>query len=707
MVRASPRSRRSCFSAHLAARARSWKPDGTSDAAAGEPGGDQLLRRSSRGFPAAADTLAGLFMYHEINGVAAATRRSIRPRMRTPHRGPSRRSVVSAGRSSSTEAGARTRSAGTTRPIQPTVPKNIYPIVPANLTQPPPNGISCVDNRFLSRSPLGRRRNPQHTWADPLPDFAANIRNDPTGRVVKWASRSSGAPTADLGAPRTKYSQADINDHSPAGGTTKGAPWITTLIYQSIADPNGYYIAFEDQPMCTLSWRGCTSGNPPQANTPGNGNDGDFNDFVFYVSGIDCAGGGQACDSGMPGICAGGTTQCANGGMDIKCRQDIQARPETCNLLDDDCDGIIDNPDAPGLCPTGQVCSRGVCVSPCSPTEFPCGPPTVCDTTDGLCKDPACMNANCAMDQICDQGVCVGGCDGVVCPPGQVCRIGNCVDPCQGITCGSGQVCEGGACLAACGCRNCPSGKVCSLKAAPDPSAGTCIDKGCDKVTCKAPMVCVQGECKDGCAGVQCPAAQVCSDGQCAIPDGRHRHSSARRRRVDDGDRWQHRNGRANQHRRHDRRGRELRHRRGRYRVGRLVDGARRRHHDLQLRHLERPRRERPRAPAGGARCRFGSPSRARGRSTPPLIGKAQITKAREPGRSYRHELTGRATVGRRISKSAGPSSPVARPRCSRSRPSGGRPSSSRSRARRSSSGRSRRSRRRGSPSSRGRRRGR
>ncbi len=61
--------------------------------------------------------------------------------------------------------------------------------------------------------------------------------------------------------PETKYSQADLNDHSPSSAPTNGLPWITTLIYQSITDPNGYYLAFEDEPMCTASWHGCNSGS--------------------------------------------------------------------------------------------------------------------------------------------------------------------------------------------------------------------------------------------------------------------------------------------------------------------------------------------------------------------------------------------------------------------------------------------------------------
>ena len=465
---------------------------------------------TGRGFPASADTLDGLFATNEINGGENPPLDSIMdahttPGTFSPQCGLSGTIVL--------HGGGCKNALGWYNATDPaTVPSTIYTLVPANLTQPPPNGIACADGDFCPLATRTTTQAPQHSWADPLPDFAANIRGNPNWAGGPVGFALMGVPNGQC--PQTKYSQAEINDHSPAGPPTDGKPWVTTLIYQSNTDPNGYYIAFEDQPTCTASWRGCNPGSETQALVAPNGNDGDFNDFVFYVSGIDCKGGGQACDTGMSGICAGGTTQCANGGMDIKCRQDIQPRAETCNLLDDDCDGIIDNPDAPGLCPSGQVCSQGVCVSPCSPTEFPCGPPNACDQTDGLCKDPACMNVTCGSDQTCYRGVCIGGCDNVVCPPGQVCRIGNCVDPCAGITCADGEVCEGGACLAKCGCRDCPSGKTCS-------SDGTCVDTGCDKMQCNPPSsVCVGGACQDGCAGVKCPSGQNCYQGECAIPDG-------------------------------------------------------------------------------------------------------------------------------------------------------------------------------------------
>lgn len=54
---------------------------------------------------------------------------------------------------------------------------------------------------------------------------------------------------------------------------------------------------------------------------------------------------GQACDNGERGVCyEAGVTVCAPGGFDTQCNAPAGTPnpPETCNLLDDDCDGRVD-----------------------------------------------------------------------------------------------------------------------------------------------------------------------------------------------------------------------------------------------------------------------------------------------------------------------------------------------------------------------------
>ncbi len=475
------------------ARAQLKEPDGTALPQPANPA--EVTEMMSRGFPANSVTLPGLFMYNEINGgdptLDWINDAHITPGTFSPQCGFTGQIVLHGGGCANALGWYNVTPGSTTPP--PTA--QIYTLVPANLMQAPPNGISCQDTTFcpLAEMEMDPNHVGQHGWVVYVwnaTSIASNT-NYKGGQVGFALIGNSGQ------CSQTKYSQAELNTIS----TQYKVPWVTTLIYQSTVNPSAYYIAFEDLPMDPTGWNK-------------NGCDGDFNDFVFYVTGLDCEGGGVDCPTGMPGICADGTTQCSNGGMTITCEPNLKKATEVCNGLDDDCDGIVDNPEAPNLCPTGQVCSQGTCVFPCTNDEFPCGPPTVCDSADGLCKDPSCVGVVCGSEQICYQGICLGGCNGVICPDGQVCRLGNCVDPCANVTCDSSQVCDNGVCVAPCSCRACPSGQTC-LK------SGSCVDTGCDKVTCNPPStVCVKGACQDGCQGVVCPTGQVCSDGECAIPDG-------------------------------------------------------------------------------------------------------------------------------------------------------------------------------------------
>jgi len=271
--------------------------------------------------------------------------------------------------------------------------------------------------------------------------------------------------------------------------------WKMALAYRSTKLPNSYYLAFED-------WEGADANS-------WQGNDGDFNDKVFRIDGVICQGGGMPCDTGMQGVCAQGVTECQIG-AGITCKPTIRSSPETCNNLDDDCDGMVDN--GTSLCTQANyVCSKGVCIPKCDDSEFPCAVGLKCDT-DGLCKDPLCAVKDCPGGQVCQNGNCVGGCDGVTCPLGQICQLGVCRDPCAGVSCTSGEVCEMGACVTGCACRACAAGQICVTGGALD---GQCVDTGCNTMTCPAGTVCRKGSCDDACTGAVCPGAQACHNGMC------------------------------------------------------------------------------------------------------------------------------------------------------------------------------------------------
>ena len=459
----------------------------------------------NRGFAADAITLAGVFKYHVIGTTAGGDMAidpiedaQITPGTFSPQCGLSGTIVLRGG-------GCKNALGWYNATIPATVPTQIFPLVPADLMPAPPVGIGCTTPDFC---PLASRATtqPQNRWADPLPEFAGNIRGSAnwTGGPIGFAM--IGVPNSQC--PQTKYSQAELNNKNAAG-----MPWISTLIYQSIADPNAYYIAFEDQPSCTASWKGCNPGST-QPITSG-GNDGDFNDFVFYVSGITCKDGGRPCEvAGQMGICSTGVTQCASGGMATTCVPAVTPQPEKCDAVDNDCNGFVDDGD--GLCPMGSVCDKGTCVRACDEGEFKCLFGLTCDM--GFCKDARCISVTCGKDQVCIAGTCVGGCDGVTCPHGQVCRVGQCVSPCDGVTCEAGKVCEGGACQPPCGeCRDCASATTKCVESGA--KKGVCVETGCESITCPAGQVCKAGACQDGCKDVKCPSGQACMNGACMMSD--------------------------------------------------------------------------------------------------------------------------------------------------------------------------------------------
>jgi MYXO-CTERM domain-containing protein len=317
---------------------------------------------------------------------------------------------------------------------------------------------------------------------------AADIRTD--------AAYAGGQIGFALVGGQTFYTEARFNPQCTSCATP--GPWIMAVIYPSTTTANAFYIAFED---------GTVGSSPSSFN-----NDGDYNDYVFLFEGITCTGGGEPCDTGMPGICAAGLTQCTRSGTE--CAPSVVGRAEICNGLDEDCDGMVDDGE---LCATGFVCDRGTCVGRCGSGEFTCDFGLSC-SADGFCVEEACAAVDCPAGEVCRGGDCMAPCDGVVCPFGDACRAGRCVDPCAGVACDDGQVCEAGVCVESCECAACATGLTCV------PTAGLCAEPSCVDVACALGTHCVVGACVDDCAGAMCPAAQFCVSGRCEDapppPDG-------------------------------------------------------------------------------------------------------------------------------------------------------------------------------------------
>ena len=127
-------------------------------------------------------------------------------------------------------------------------------------------------------------------------------------------------------------------------------------------------------------------------------------------------GSGAACSTGQQGVCSAGTTVCSAGA--IACNRNVAPSAETCDGLDNDCNGVVDNGNPGGgtTCSTGQlgVCSAGTtaCTSgaiACNQNVAPSA--EVCDGKDNDCNgvvdngNPG-GGAACSTGQL---GVCAAG----------------------------------------------------------------------------------------------------------------------------------------------------------------------------------------------------------------------------------------------------------------------------------------------------------
>jgi len=381
----------------------------------------------------------------------------------------------------------------------PPAPNEIYELIPSNvetymqcMTQNgeiQPEGTGFCPLGWDNHHPYNP---PQLAWVPRVFD-SGEIAEDPRylGGYVAFAL--IGDP--DSQCNQTKHSIAAHNDRN-----SSGEPWITTLIWQSTLDPEGFYVAFEDLKMSPEDWHN------PGAGAQGS-NDGDFNDFVYYITGISCKGGGQPCDTGLLGACSLGRTDCEIEGVPPTCRAIIQPGAELCDNVDNDCNGLVD--DGEGLCQEGFACDQGVCVKACGTGEFACDIGLVC--ASGICINEICAGIECPAGQACRDGSCVDPCEGRTCPERQECQLGRCVDPCAAVSCPAGRVCERGLCVSTCQCRGCPEGLVCG-------DDGLCADPACAGVPCEAGLVCKLGACVDPCAGVNCPGGAACVAGVCQDP---------------------------------------------------------------------------------------------------------------------------------------------------------------------------------------------
>lgn len=210
-------------------------------------------------------------------------------------------------------------------------------------------------------------------------------------------------------------------------------------------------------------------------------------------------GGGGGCNTGMPGVCAAGTNQCSGGAL--TCMGNVGPAAETCDNEDDDCNGVIDNgnPGGGGACNTGLpgICGAGTltCVGgglSCQQNNVP-----VAETCGNGLDD------NC--NGLVDDGCGGGGCPFDLCTSPGLPQVNGC-DPCVTQVCAVDGFC----------CTNSWDG-ICVGEVETVCGRADCISPACAHLVCTAGVALANG--CHACVTQVCAADAFCCstswDGLC------------------------------------------------------------------------------------------------------------------------------------------------------------------------------------------------
>ncbi len=186
---------------------------------------------------------------------------------------------------------------------------------------------------------------------------------------------------------------------------------------------------------------------------------------------------------------------------------------ETCNGLDDDCNGQTDE----NTCDDSNVCTTDACVIDnmgvvCAhePTATVCSDGNACTIGD-LCEGTACKPGVAAP---CDD---LNPCTDDACLPASGCSfVANTLACDDGDACTTGDQCQGGACISG-GAKICDDGLVCTLDSCDKTSGCVAVplDGSCDDGNaCTLGDACQGGACLPG-AATTCDDGLVCTTDSC------------------------------------------------------------------------------------------------------------------------------------------------------------------------------------------------
>ncbi len=287
---------------------------------------------------------------------------------------------------------------------------------------------------------------------------------------------------------------------------------------------------------CRVTTQACVNGAPGMC-TPGNPTTELCDDIDNDCDGMvddGNPGGGGACTTPLPGVCATGVQTCSFG--TLVCAATVQPSPEVCNGLDDNCNGVVDdgNPGGgqscptgvPGLCATGtSTCSNGNIT--CTQTVFPAA--EACDGLDNNCNGQADENnpggggvcTVAGQQGLCAQGAfsCTGGtlvCAQTVQPTSETCdnKDNDCDGTIDDGNPGGGQMCMAAGQTGECskGSTTCSAGNIACTPGMPTAEICDGKDNNCNGTT-------DDGNpgggmtCSTGLSGICGPGTTACSNG--------------------------------------------------------------------------------------------------------------------------------------------------------------------------------------------------